>query len=72
MLLDRTVDAPEDLYMTAVTSDLVHEGSVAGQWLVDETAGEKCDIVELQGTTGSSPAIDRKKGFEQAFPAMTI
>lgn len=39
ILLDRTVDAPEDLYLTAVTSDLVHEGEVAGQWLVDEEAG---------------------------------
>ncbi len=67
VLLDRTVDAPEDLYLTAVTSDLVHEGSVAGQWLVDEMAGSDCDIVELQGTTGSSPAIDRKAGFEQAL-----
>ena len=67
ILLDRTVDAPEDLYLTAVTSDLVHEGSVAGQWLVDEMAGDQCRIVELQGTTGSSPAIDRKTGFEQAI-----
>ncbi|SHF63078.1 monosaccharide ABC transporter substrate-binding protein, CUT2 family [Loktanella atrilutea] len=67
ILLDRTVDAPEDLYLTAVTSDLVHEGEVAGQWLVDEEAGNDCRIVELQGTTGSSPAIDRKKGFENAI-----
>ncbi|WP_417669740.1 galactofuranose ABC transporter, galactofuranose-binding protein YtfQ [Roseibium sp.] len=67
ILLDRTVDAPEDLYLTAVTSDLVHEGRVAGNWLVDEMAGEKCDVVELQGTTGSSPAIDRKKGFEEGI-----
>jgi len=67
VLLDRTVDAPEDLYLTAVTSDLVHEGRVAGQWLVDEMAGEPCRIVELQGTTGSSPAIDRKTGFEEGI-----
>ncbi|MGD9480114.1 galactofuranose ABC transporter, galactofuranose-binding protein YtfQ [Shinella sp. G-2] len=67
ILLDRTVDAPEDLYMTAVTSDLVHEGKVAGQWLVDTVAGKPCNVVELQGTTGSSPAIDRKKGFEEAL-----
>ncbi|MAM62941.1 galactofuranose ABC transporter, galactofuranose-binding protein YtfQ [Maritimibacter sp. UBA3975] len=67
VLLDRTVDAPEDLYLTAVTSDLVHEGRVAGQWLVDEMAGEPCRIVELQGTTGSSPAIDRKQGFEEGI-----
>lgn len=67
VLLDRTVDAPDDLYLTAVTSDLVHEGSVAGQWLVDEVAGTDCRVVELQGTTGSSPAIDRKNGFEKAL-----
>lgn len=67
ILLDRTVDAPDDLYLTAVTSDLVHEGSVAGQWLVDEMAGKDCRVVELQGTTGSSPAIDRKNGFEKAL-----
>ena len=36
VLLDRTVDAPEDLYLTAVTSDLVHEGKVAGEWLASE------------------------------------
>jgi len=67
VLLDRTVDAPDDLYMTAVTSDLVHEGRVAGQWLADAVGGKDCNVVELQGTTGSSPAIDRKNGFEQAI-----
>ena len=67
ILLDRTVDASKDLYMTAVTSDLVHEGKVAGQWLVDTVAGKPCNVVELQGTTGSSPAINRKKGFEEAI-----
>lgn len=67
ILLDRTIDAPKDLYMTAVTSDLVHEGRVAGKWLVDTVGDKKCNIVELQGTTGSSPAIDRKKGFGEAI-----
>ncbi|MCP8896333.1 ABC transporter substrate-binding protein [Shinella daejeonensis] len=67
VLLDRTVDAADDLYLTAITSDLVHEGNVAGQWLADTVAGKPCNVVELQGTTGSSPAIDRKKGFEQAL-----
>ncbi|HLP69767.1 MAG TPA: galactofuranose ABC transporter, galactofuranose-binding protein YtfQ, partial [Rhizobium sp.] len=67
ILLDRTVDASKDLYMTAVTSDLVHEGKVAGDWLVKTVGDKSCNIVELQGTTGSSPAIDRKKGFEEAI-----
>jgi len=68
-LLDRTVDSDKSLYLTAVTSDLVHEGNVAGTWLADEVKGKDCAIVELQGTTGSSPAIDRKKGFEQGIAA---
>ncbi|SIQ03367.1 monosaccharide ABC transporter substrate-binding protein, CUT2 family [Rhizobium sp. RU20A] len=67
VLLDRTVDAPKDLYLTAVTSDLVHEGKVAGEWLVKTVGDKPCNVVELQGTTGSSPAIDRKKGFEEAL-----
>ena len=67
VLLDRTVDAPDDLYLTAVTSDLVHEGSVAGGWLVKTVGDKPCNVVQLEGTTGSSPAIDRKKGFEEAI-----
>ncbi|HTO30627.1 galactofuranose ABC transporter, galactofuranose-binding protein YtfQ [Pararhizobium sp.] len=67
ILLDRTVDSSDDLYLTAVTSDLVHEGNVAGKYLVDTVGDKACNVVELQGTTGSSPAIDRKKGFEEAL-----
>lgn len=67
VLLDRQIDAPEDLYLTAVTSDQVYEGKVAGDWLVKEVGEQPCKVVELQGTTGSSPAINRKKGFEEAI-----
>lgn len=67
VLLDRQVDSSEDLYLTAVGSNLVHEGEVAGEWLVNEVGDRECRIVELQGTTGSSPAIDRKTGFENAI-----
>ncbi len=64
VLLDRQVDSSDDLYLTAVGSNLVHEGQVAGEWLAKEVGDKDCRIVELQGTTGSSPAIDRKAGFE--------
>lgn len=67
ILLDRTIKASDDLYLTAVTSDQVHEGKVAGNWLVEAVGDRDCNIVELQGTTGSSPAIARKKGFEEAI-----
>ena len=67
VLLDRQVDSSEDLYLTAVGSDLVREGEVAGQWLVDNKPEGACRVVELQGTTGSSPAIDRATGFRNAI-----
>ena len=67
VLLDRQIDAPDDLYLTAVTSDQVHEGKVAGDFLVKDVGDKPCNVVELQGTTGSSPAINRKKGFEEAI-----
>ena len=38
-----------------------------GEWLASEVGDRECRIVELQGTTGSSPAIDRKTGFENAI-----
>ncbi|MBA1158548.1 galactofuranose ABC transporter, galactofuranose-binding protein YtfQ [Microvirga mediterraneensis] len=75
VLLDRSIDTKDDsLYLTAVTSDTVYEGKVAGEWLAKETGG-KCNVVELQGTVGSSPAINRKKGFDEvvaANPGMKI
>ncbi len=67
VLLDRQVDSSDDLYLTGVGSDLVHEGEVAGGWLVGQVGDEQCRVVELQGTTGSSPAIDRASGFRKAI-----
>lgn len=67
VLLDRGVDAPQDLYLTSVASDQVKEGRVAGEWLAGTVGDKECKIVELQGTVGSSPAINRKQGFEEAI-----
>ena len=71
VLLDRGIDAPEDLYLTSVASDQVKEGRVAGEWLVGEGGDKECKVVELQGTVGSSPAINRKQGFEEGIAAAT-
>lgn len=67
VLLDRQVDSSDELYLTAVGSNLVHEGEVAGGWLVETVGDKDCRVVELQGTTGSSPAIDRATGFRNAI-----
>ncbi len=68
VLTDRSVNTKDDsLYVTFMGSDFVEEGRKAGRWLVEKMKDQKGDvnIVELQGTVGSAPAIDRKKGFEE-------
>jgi len=57
-----------------IASDFVEEGKLAAEWLAKKING-KAGIVELQGTPGSAPALDRKKGFEQGIskhPGMKI
>lgn len=68
ILVDRAVDSQdESLYESFIGSDFVEEGRKAGRWLVEQfkDAKEPINIVELQGTTGSAPANDRKSGFEE-------
>jgi simple sugar transport system substrate-binding protein len=72
ILTDRAVDSTDKtLYKTFLGSDFVEEGKKAGAWLVDESksATDTVNIVEIQGTTGSAPANDRKEGFEEAIKA---
>jgi ABC-type sugar transport system substrate-binding protein len=72
ILTDRAVDTQDKtLYKTFLGSDFVKEGKASGEWLVNEMKGASADvnIVELQGTTGSAPANDRKKGFAEAIAA---
>jgi galactofuranose transport system substrate-binding protein len=78
ILLDRNVDqtlakAGED-YVAFIGSDFVEEGRRVAEWLVKSTGG-KANIIQLEGTTGSSPANDRKKGFDDVIaknPGMKI
>jgi ABC-type sugar transport system substrate-binding protein len=58
-------------WTTFVGSDFVEEGRRAAKWLIETSKDVKGDvnIVELQGTVGSDPAIDRKKGFEEGLKA---
>lgn len=70
VLTDRAVDTKDtSLYKSFLGSDFVKEGKSAGEWLVNEYAKENgpVNIVELQGTTGSAPANDRKAGFADAI-----
>lgn len=70
ILTDRAVNvSDQSLWVSFMGSDFVEEGRRAGKWLLDygKKQGWKgtVNIVELQGTVGSAPAIDRKKGFEE-------
>lgn len=69
VLVDRGLKVSDDsLYATLIASDFVAEGRMAAEWLVKKTGGQ-AGIVELQGTPGAAPAIDRKKGFEEGIKA---
>lgn len=69
VMIDRDVqESDRHLRLSIMGSDFVKEGEKAAIWLADYLKAEGLDggsinIVELQGTTGSAPAIDRKTGF---------
>jgi len=64
ILVDRRAEVPEDLYATHLGSDFVEEGRNAAREMVRLLNGQG-NIVELSGTTGSAPAIDRYNGFRE-------
>ncbi|MFC4173713.1 MULTISPECIES: ABC transporter substrate-binding protein [Microvirga] len=68
ILLDRNVDqnlakAGRD-YVTFIGSDFIEQGKRAAEAL-DKATNGNAKIIQLEGTTGSSPANDRRKGFEE-------
>ena len=71
VMIDRDVAKQDQgLRLTIMGSDFVKEGEKAGEWLADylkkkgiDDGRKNVNIVELQGTTGSAPAIERKTGF---------
>jgi ABC-type sugar transport system substrate-binding protein len=69
-LLDRNVDPaaakPGEAFVTVIVSDFVQQGKRAA-WAMAQATGGNAKIIELEGTTGASPAIDRKKGFDEAI-----
>ena len=77
VLTDRSIETKDpSLYVTMIGSDFTEEGRKAAKWLLENYKGQgDVNIVELQGTVGSAPAIERKKGFEaviKEFPDIKI
>jgi len=82
ILTDRAVEVSDaSLFLSLIGSDFVEEGRKAGRWLLEyysngeggtgegKAAQGDINIVELQGTVGSAPANDRKKGFAEIITA---
>lgn len=49
-----------------VGADNVRGGELAAQYIIQRLGG-KGSVIELEGTPGASPAIDRKRGFDAAI-----
>jgi ABC-type sugar transport system substrate-binding protein len=67
VIVDRNVSVSDpSLYLTRIAPDFELEGQKAANWLVEKTEGQ-CNVLELQGTVGSSAAIGRMKGFNDVL-----
>jgi len=68
VIQDRRIDGDPSLYATYIGSDFVAEGRNAAKEMCRLLEGSaKKNVVELVGNVGSSPAIDRGKGFREAM-----
>jgi ribose transport system substrate-binding protein len=68
-----TVDrkANTDKVLVHVGADNVEGGRAAARYMIQKL-GNKGSIIELEGTTGASPAIDRKKGFDEVIATSNV
>jgi ribose transport system substrate-binding protein len=58
--------ANTDKVLVHVGADNVEGGRAAARFIVEKLGG-KGSVIELEGTPGASPAIDRKKGFDEVI-----
>lgn len=68
IIMDRSVAVDdEDLYLTNIGSDFLHQGNLAVEWLEDEIPEDTdIKILHLQGTIGATAQIQRTKALEDA------
>ncbi|HEX2909539.1 MAG TPA: ABC transporter substrate-binding protein [Chloroflexia bacterium] len=74
ILVDRSATVSNDLFSAFIGSDFVQEGQRACAEMARLLNGQG-NIVELEGTIGSAPQVDRRTGFEQclkAYPGMHV
>lgn len=65
IIADRTIQPNNtNLYSVFVGEDFMLEGEKVAKWIIANTNPNKeINVVELYGLAGSSPALDRAKGF---------
>jgi galactofuranose transport system substrate-binding protein len=71
---DHTLAKPGQDYVTFVGSDFVKQAQLVADAMIKATNG-KAKIIELEGTSGATPAILRKQGFDNEIksqPGMQI
>jgi ABC-type sugar transport system substrate-binding protein len=75
---DRAVDTdvaiPGVDYVSYIGSDFRKEGELTADWLIAKTGGQ-ARIIEMEGTIGSSPGVQRKQGFDARIagqPGMSL
>jgi len=72
IILDRSVNVRDgSLYVTFIGSDFYEEGVKAGKYILDKMRNfpGPVSIAELEGTLGSTPSIDRGRGFRDTIKA---
>lgn len=69
LLSDRNIEVPDaDMFRTFIGADFKEEGRRAMRWILQNVPvqenGRLMNILELQGTVGATPTVERKEGFE--------
>lgn len=67
--VDRKVN--EGDVLVHVGADNVEGGKAAARYII-EKLGDKGNVIELEGTPGASPAVDRQRGFDEEIGMSNI
>ncbi|WRS28652.1 substrate-binding domain-containing protein [Oscillospiraceae bacterium MB08-C2-2] len=70
-LFDRKIDCDENLFESAVVSDMAKEGDLAVAWLKDQKL-DAYKVIHIQGAMGSDAQIGRTGALDKEFAAGTM
>ena len=65
ILSDRMMNVGPESYEAFIGGDFEEEGKSCARWLEETCTGNAIRIFELEGTEGSTPANDRRTGFDE-------